>query len=137
MGFTRPALPPIPFTCERACSTNSNCCATRCNPPQKKAQSLLRDIAALGWPEASEKLVELAENAKALRQKRQVYTFSMLAAEADPNSAPALRLLLECPLFDFMKLSVLVRLARLAPDDAAVAAQIVELRTKYGLTSGG
>ncbi len=103
---------------------------------EEKAQRLVREIADLGWPEASEKLVKLAENAKALRQQRQVYTFSMLAAEADPNSVPALRLLLTCPLFDFMKLSVLVRLARLAPDDSAVAVQIVELREKYGLTGG-
>lgn len=100
---------------------------------EEEARRLEREVAVLGWPDASAKLLLLAENARQRRKERIAYHYALLAAEADPDSAEALRSLLQHPLTDFVKLSVLGRLSRLAPQDASVTQQIAELREKYGL----
>ena len=83
--------------------------------------------------EAAPLLIELAENARSRRNSREAARYASLASEADPGSARALRLLLEHPLADCVKLGALVRLAKLEPADEEVAAQIAEIRAKYGL----
>ena len=97
---------------------------------EEEARYLSRELAVCGWPEAAPKLLELVENAKRRRKSDAACTYALLATEADPQSAEALRSLLGCSLSDFVKLSVLARLARLAPNDAAVARQRAEIRTK-------
>ncbi len=100
---------------------------------EEEARKIEREIGVSRWPEASTKLLLLAKNARQRRKERTAYRYTLLATEADPNSAEALRRLLACPLTDFVKLSALARLSRLAPGDASVTEQAAELRTKYGL----
>ena len=100
---------------------------------EDEARHLRRDVGAVGWPEAAPKLLLLAKNARQRRKDRAACRYALLATEADPASAEALRLLLGCPLTDFVKLSALARLVRLAPDDGSAKKQLTELRTSYGL----
>lgn len=103
------------------------------NDLEDETQLIRRELARMRWPEAVTKLVALAENAKDRRRTQVACHYALLATEADPSSAEALRLLLECPLTDFVKLSALVRLGRLQPADRTVADQIAELRSRYGI----
>ncbi|HAK93645.1 MAG TPA: hypothetical protein DCM87_01210 [Planctomycetes bacterium] len=102
---------------------------------EDEARQLRREVARARWPEAAANLIALVENAKRRRRPQTACHYASLAAEADPSSAEALRLLLECPMSDFVKLSALVRLARLAPADRATADQIAEIRGRYGIAS--
>jgi hypothetical protein len=100
---------------------------------EEEARRLQKEVGTLSWPQAAPKLLLLAENARQRRKERRACHYALLATEADPDSAEALRHLLACPLTDFVKLSVLVRLSRLAPGDESVSKQIAELRSAYGL----
>jgi len=101
---------------------------------EKEGKLLRRELATLSWPEAAPKLLELADNAEFRRKKRLACNYALLAAEADPRLPAALRRLLECPLSDFVRLSVLVRLSKLEGGDEKVKAEIAGIRKKYGLS---
>ena len=98
-----------------------------------RAQELERDVAIMDWPHASELHRALAANAAKRRQPIAQGHHAFLAVEADPDCPAARRLLLELPLADFVKLSHLAALARLAPGDTDVARRIAEIRAAYGL----
>ncbi len=103
---------------------------------EDEARQLRLQVARARWPEATANLIALVENARRRRRPQTACLYASLAAEADPSSAEALRLLLECPMSDFVKLSALVRLARLAPADRTTADQIAEIRGRYGIAVG-
>ena len=102
---------------------------------EKEAKFLKWELAELSWPEAAPKLLELAGNAELRHKKRAVCNYALLAVEADPGLPAALRRLLECPLSDFVRLSVLVKLSKLEPGDGKLKAEIAEIRKKYGLSA--